>query len=56
MEKDQLIEMIKLYKQHLADAIEEKMAYQVLVTQQAKRLQEMEQQIQSLNGQLAERN
>lgn len=55
MEKEQLIEMIKLYKQHLADAMEEKMAYQVLVAKQAKQLQEMEQQIQNLNAQLAER-
>lgn len=55
MEKEQLIEMIKLYKQHLADAMEAKMAYQVMVAEQAKQLQEMEQQIQNLNAQLAER-
>ena len=55
MEKEQLIEMIKLYKQNLADAMEEKMAYQVLVAQQAKQLQELEKQIQNLNAQLAER-
>ena len=55
MEKEQLIEVIKLYKQYLADALEEKMVYQVLVNQQAKQLQEMEQQIQNLNAQLAER-
>lgn len=55
MEKEQLIEVIKLYKQYLADAIEEKMVFQVLVNQQAKQLQEMEQQIQNLNAQLAER-
>lgn len=55
MEKEQLIEIIKLYKQHLADVMEEKMVFQVLVNQQAKQLQEMEQQIQNLNAQLAER-
>lgn len=55
MEKEQLIEVIKLYKQQLADAMEEKMVFQVLVNQQAKQLQEMEQQIQNLNAQLAER-
>lgn len=55
MEKEQLIEVIKIYKQHLADAMEEKMVFQVLVNQQAKQLQEMEQQIQNLNTQLAER-
>lgn len=55
MDKDQLIEMIKLYKQHLADALEEKMAYQVLVAQQAKQLQQLEEQIQNLNAQLNER-
>lgn len=55
MEKEQLIEVIKLYKQSLADAMEEKMVFQVLVNQQAKQLQEMEQQIQNLNAQLAER-
>lgn len=54
MEKDQLIEVIKLYKQNLADAMEEKMVLQVLVAQQAKQLQEMEQQIQNLSAQLAE--
>lgn len=54
MEKEQLIEVIKLYKQYLADAMEEKMVFQVLVNQQAKQLQEMEQQIQNLNTQLAE--
>lgn len=56
MEKDQLIEVIKLYKQYLADAMEEKMVFQVLVNQQAKQLQEMEQQIQNLNAQLNEVN
>lgn len=56
MEKEQLIEVIKLYKQCLADAMEEKMVFQVLVNQQAKQLQEMEQQIQNLNAQLNERN
>ena len=56
MEKEQLIEVIKLYKQYLADAMEEKMVFQVLVNQQAKQLQEMEQQIQNLNAQLNERN
>ena len=56
MEKEQLIEVIKLYKQNLADAMEEKMAYQVLVAQQAKQLQEMGQQIQNLNAQLNELN
>lgn len=55
MEKEQLIEVIKLYKQYLADAMEEKMVFQVLVNQQAKQLQELEQQIQNLNAQLAER-
>lgn len=55
MEKEQLIEVIKIYKQHLADAMEEKMIFQVLVNQQAKQLKEMEQQIQNLNAQLAER-
>ena len=55
MEKEQLIEVIKLYKQYLADAMEEKMVFQVLVNQQSKQLQEMEQQIQNLNAQLAER-
>lgn len=55
MEKEQLIEVIKLYKQYLADVMEEKMVFQVLVNQQAKQLQEMEQQIQNLNAQLAER-
>lgn len=55
MEKEQLIEVIKIYKQYLADAMEEKMVFQVLVNQQAKQLQEMEQQIQNLNAQLAER-
>lgn len=54
MEKEQLIEVIKLYKQYLADAMEEKMVFQVLVNQQSKQLQEMEQQIQNLNTQLAE--
>lgn len=56
MEKEQLIEVIKLYKQYLADAMEEKMVFQVLVNQQAKQLQEMEQQIQNLNAQIAERD
>ena len=55
MEKEQLIEVIKIYKQYLADAMEEKMVFQVLVNQQAKQIQEMEQQIQNLNAQLAER-
>ena len=55
MEKEQLIEVIKLYKQYLADAMEEKMVFRVLINQQAKQLQEMEQQIQNLNAQLAER-
>ena len=56
MEKERLIEVIKLYKQYLADAMEEKMVFQVLVNQQAKQLQEMEQQIQNLNAQLNELN
>lgn len=55
MEKEQLIEILKLYKQNLADAMEEKMIYQTLVAQQAKQLQEMEKQLQNLNAQLAER-
>lgn len=56
MEKEQLIEIIKLYKQNLADAMEEKMIYQTLVAQQAKQLQEMEKQLQTLNAQLVERD
>ena len=55
MEKNQLIDVIKLYKQCLADAMEEKIVFQALVNQQAKQIQEMEQQIQNLNAQLAER-
>jgi hypothetical protein len=56
MEKAQLIEVIKLYKQQLADAMEEKMVFQVLLNMQAKQIQEMEQQIQNLNAQLNEMN
>lgn len=55
MEKEQLIEVIKLYKQYLADAVEEKMVFQVLINKQAKQIQELEQQIQNLNAQLVER-
>lgn len=55
MEKEQLIEMLKIYKKNLADAIEEKIAYQVLAAEQARQLRELEKQIQNLNDQLVER-
>lgn len=55
MEKEQLIEVIKLYKQHLADAMETKMVYQALVAKQSIQLRELEKQLQNLNAQLAER-
>lgn len=55
MEKEQLLDMIRLYKQALADMTEEKFACQALLNMQAKQIQELNEQIQNLNAQLAER-
>ena len=55
MEREQLIEVLKIYKQQLADAMEEKMVFQALLNMQAKQIQDMEQQLQNLSTQLAER-
>lgn len=55
MEKEQLLEALKLYKQQLADAIEEKIIFQVLVAKQANQIQQLEEQIRNLNAQLNER-
>lgn len=56
MDKTQLLEVIKIYKQQLADNMEEKIVFQVLINAQAKQIQELEQQIQNLNAQLNEIN
>ena len=46
MEKDQLLDMIRLYKQALADMTEEKFACQALLNMQAKQIQDLNDQIQ----------
>lgn len=54
MEKEQLVQVIGLYKQSLADCMEEKFAIQALMSKQAKQIQELEQQVQNLMAQLNE--
>ena len=56
MEREQLIEVLKIYKQQLADVMEEKMVFQALLNMQAKQIQAMEQQLQNLSAQLNEAN
>ena len=56
MEKDQLLYMIRLYKQALADMTEEKFACQALLNMQAKQIQDLNDQIQNLLQQLQEVN
>ena len=56
MEKDQLLDMIRLYKQALADMNEEKFACQALLNMQAKQIQDLNDQIQNLLQQLQEVN
>lgn len=54
MEQAQLVHVIGLYKQSLADCTEEKFALQALIAKQAKQIQELEQQVQNLMAQLNE--
>lgn len=54
MEQEQLVHVIGLYKQALADHMEEKFAIQALMAKQAKQIQELEQQVQNLMAQLNE--
>ena len=54
MEQEQLVHVIGLYKQSLADCMEEKFAIQALMAKQAKQMQELEQQVQNLMAQLDE--
>ena len=54
MEQAQLVHVIGLYKQSLADCTEEKFALQALIAKQAKQIQELEQQVQNLMAQLDE--
>ena len=56
MEKDQLLDMIRLYKQALADMTEEKFACQALLNMQATQIQDLNDQIQNLLQQLQEVN
>lgn len=56
MEKEQLLDMLRLYKQALADMTEEKFAYQALLNMQAKQIQELNEQVQNLMTQLQEVN
>ena len=56
MEKDQLLDMIRLYKQALADMTEEKFACQELLNMLAKQIQDLNDQIQNLLQQLQEVN
>lgn len=56
MEKDQLLDMLRLYKQALADMTEEKFACQALLNMQAKQIQELNEQVQNLMIQLQEVN
>lgn len=56
MEKDQLLDMLRLYKQALADMTEEKFACQALLNMQAKQIQELNEQVQNLMMQLQEVN
>lgn len=56
MEKEQLLDMLRLYKQALADMTEEKFACQALLNMQAKQIQELNEQIQNLMTQLQEVN
>lgn len=56
MEKDQLLDMLRLYKQALADITEEKFACQALLNMQAKQIQELNEQVQNLLKQLQEVN
>lgn len=56
MEKEQLLDMLRLYKQALADMTEEKFACQALLNMQAKQIQELNEQIQNLMKQLQEVN
>lgn len=56
MEKEQLLDMLRLYKQTLADMTEEKFACQALLNMQAKQIQELNEQVQNLMMQLQEVN
>ena len=56
MEKDQLLDMIRLYKQALADKKKKKFACQALLNMQAKQIQDLNDQIQNLLQQLQEVN
>lgn len=56
MEKEQLLDMLRLYKQALADMTEEKFACQALLNKQAKQIQELNEQVQNLMMQLQEVN
>lgn len=56
MEKEQLLDMLRLYKQALADMTEEKFACQALLNMQAKQIQELNEQVQNLMMQLQEIN
>lgn len=56
MEKEQLLDMLRLYKQALADMTEEKFACQALLNMQAKQIQELNEQVQNLLKQLQEVN
>ena len=54
MEHEQLVHVIGLYKQSLADCTEEKFALKAIMAKQAKQIQELEQQVQNLMAQLNE--
>lgn len=56
MEKEQLLDIMSMYKQALADAIEEKFAYQAMIKLQAKQIQQLDEQIQNLQNQINEMN
>ena len=56
MEKEQLLEIISMYKKALADATEEEFAYQAMLKAQAKQIQELDLQIQNLQNQINEMN
>lgn len=56
MEKEQLLEIVSMYKQALADATEEKFAYQALIKAQAKQIQQLDEQMHNLQNQINQMN
>lgn len=54
MEREQLLKMVQIYKTKLADATEQNIIYQVVISAQVAEKDALEQTINNLEAQLAE--